>query len=70
MNKAVQILFHLAKIIFWILLVILFGYTYYGFFKPDPYVIARYAPFSTGLLWSLRLSIPLLIAYFIGLLWG
>ena len=70
MQKRAQMILHLAQIVFWSLLFILFGYTYYGFYKPDPFVMERYAPFSTGLLWSLRLGIPLLVAYFIGLFWG
>lgn len=70
MQRGVHLFFRLGQIVFWSLLLILFGYTYYGFFKPDPFIIERYTPFSTGLLWSLRLGIPLLIAYLIGLFWG
>jgi lysophospholipase L1-like esterase len=57
----------------WFSGLLIFGFIlfwYLGFFRPDPYVMERYAPFSTGLLWILRIGVPLLIIYTIGLAWG
>jgi lysophospholipase L1-like esterase len=60
----------LLQTAFWPVLAVLLFMWYRGFFKPDPYILARFAPFSTGLLWSLRFGIPLLVLYVTGLIWG
>lgn len=65
-----QLLSYLIRMAFWPLCFIVMLFLYRGFFRPDPYVISRYAPFSIGLLWSLRIGIPLLLVYIVALLWG
>jgi len=70
MKKKLHRYIKFIQIAFWPVLIGLLFLAYRGFYKPDPYIMARYAPFSTGLLWSLKIGIPLLAAYIIGLLWG
>ncbi len=60
----------LLQVAFWPVLAVILFLWYRGFFKPDPFILARFAPFSTGLLWSLRFGIPLLLLYIAGLIWG
>lgn len=70
MKKRKPLLLFMIRMAFWPLLFFLMFFLYRGFFKTDPYVMSRYAPFSIGLLWSLRIGIPLLFAYILALLWG
>ncbi|MBN1780993.1 SGNH/GDSL hydrolase family protein [bacterium] len=70
MNNKDKTLSRIIQVAVWPVILVLIFIWYRGFFRPDPYVMARYAPFSTGLLWSLRIGIPLVIAYISGLVWG
>jgi len=70
MKKMSSPVIHMIQAAFWLLIFTLFFYFYRGFYHPDPFILSRYAPYSTGLLWSMRIGIPLLLLYIIGLLWG
>ncbi|MBN2105453.1 SGNH/GDSL hydrolase family protein [bacterium] len=70
MKKSLPPFFRVMQIAACLLIFGAIFFLYRGFYHPDPYVLCRYAPFSTGLLWSLRIGIPLLVLYVIGLLWG
>ena len=55
----------IKRILTWILVVMMLAaitWMYLGFYKPDPYALNRYHPLSTGLLWLMRVLIPLIVA--------